>query len=404
MRAQHKAQRRARFLSAARMLLLALVCLCLAAPVAGASEPEQTAAAKDAQAVLAESAVADQVLDPVSGSLVETSSGDLALKGVGVNATVAADPAEGLRFAGIDITPVGVSAAATDAQAVAGDAIVYANTAKDADTFFRPATGGLELFTLINGPDAPQEYSWRIDLEPGFELDLADDGSAWAVNPVSGEIALTIPAPWAKDANGELIDGVHFVISGNTLTLVVPFDGETALPVLADPQLETTSSTVGASTSALGSRVPVPYYTYKVSNVHSIGTTYRFHGWPCRGWGPNTIGWALGATFSHGNSFSVGCGIPSTTVSAAVGFDVAWSHSFTVTGSHHVAKGKYGWAGYSDVFSTKSYTVHRTFHCGDKTKDGGTFIGTARNAVSSEFTGVDTAGPNRVPPDPHSRD
>ncbi|WP_431247150.1 hypothetical protein [Leifsonia xyli] len=97
------------------------------------------------------------------------------------------------------------------------------------------ADGGVQISTVIEGANAPTRYDYPITVRGEQSVHLLDDGAAYVGTEDGDAISAHIPAPWAKDANGDPV-ATHFEVSGDVLTQVVDFNPETAFPVVADPQ------------------------------------------------------------------------------------------------------------------------------------------------------------------------
>jgi hypothetical protein len=136
--------------------------------------------------------------------------------------------------------------------------------------------------------------------------------------------------------------------------------------------------------AALAAVAPAPRYVVK--NVTTTGTSTTWRGWPSQGAGPITLSVHVSNSSWH-NSYNVSVGVSAGIVSAAVGFDVTAGGTTVISGgSYTVAKGYYGWAGYSDVYRNYSYTVQyvQPAYNGNPAKVLGTWTGSARKFTNSE--------------------
>ncbi|MDN4612929.1 hypothetical protein P5G50_00575 [Leifsonia sp. F6_8S_P_1B] len=113
--------------------------------------------------------------------------------------------------------------------------VVYDNKNGSATVPVPLEDGGVQINTVISGPDAPARYDYPIDLPEGHSMRLNDDGSVWVLD-ASGVPTVGIAAPWAKDATGRPVP-THFEIRQNVLAQVVDFTSGTAFPVVADPSV-----------------------------------------------------------------------------------------------------------------------------------------------------------------------
>ena len=234
------------------LVAAALVAIALPSTVFAATNDDPESEAVVLTAREAATSLGQVVPEAVSPSEVETIAGvrsdptlratssQFAVAGMPGRAVIARDPSEGFSLATtagrLNVTPEDVDYDATPPLVVAGgDAVISANTGAASDTLLRPESGGIETFTQIRGAEAPEEYSWTIEL-PGQEgLRLTPNGGAEVLGP-GGRVAATVDPPWAKDAVGASVK-TWLTVSDDLLTLHVDHlvDG-VAYPVVADPR------------------------------------------------------------------------------------------------------------------------------------------------------------------------
>lgn len=132
---------------------------------------------------------------------------------------------------GIDLeTPPGVGPVEGE---LTGAATVYSQVAADTDFLVKPTPAGIETFTQIRSPEAPESHKLRFTLPAGARLSGTVDGGAEIVR---GEetLAIIMP-PSAKDAQDQDVP-VSYGIDGATLELRVPHrEADLAYPILVDP-------------------------------------------------------------------------------------------------------------------------------------------------------------------------
>jgi hypothetical protein len=92
---------------------------------------------------------------------------------------------------------------------------------------------GARAIVAIEGPSAPREYRFEVDLPAGARLALQSDGSVHGVSS-RGQILLVVPKPWAYDSDGTPVD-TGYRVKGTELIQTVDFTAEHAFPVMADP-------------------------------------------------------------------------------------------------------------------------------------------------------------------------
>ena len=135
--------------------------------------------------------------------------------------------------------------------------------------------------------------------------------------------------------------------------------------------------------AAFAAVAPAPRYI--VSNVQSTGNSTVWRGWRSQAAGPFVISVNVPSSSWH-NSYNVSVGVSAGVVSASVGFDVTAGDTTVVSGgAYSVARGYYGWAGYSDVYANYSYRVQyvQPAYNGNPSKVLGTWTGTARRFSGS---------------------
>jgi hypothetical protein len=129
------------------------------------------------------------------------------------------------------VTPV-VSESSSEIQIAEGVAGVSADVGNEADSAVRPEFNGAQTFQEIRSSTSPEKYSWRVKLEGGETLRLANPQQA-EVLFASGHLAYLITAEAASDATGATVP-TSLEVSGNILTLKVEFhSGNYVYPIVA---------------------------------------------------------------------------------------------------------------------------------------------------------------------------
>jgi hypothetical protein len=80
------------------------------------------------------------------------------------------------------VKPQDVDAAAGEPVVVNEDSALFANTGESSDTVVRPTNTGVETYTSIRGPDAPESYTWTV-ASPSTTLRATRDGGAELIDP-----------------------------------------------------------------------------------------------------------------------------------------------------------------------------------------------------------------------------
>jgi hypothetical protein len=76
--------------------------------------------------------------------------------------------------------------AATAAEVVNEDSLVYANTGPEADTLIRPTTTGVMMVSDLRGPEAPDTYSWNLTVNEDEKVVRLPSGDVAIVEPGLG--------------------------------------------------------------------------------------------------------------------------------------------------------------------------------------------------------------------------
>jgi hypothetical protein len=180
------------------------------------------------------------------------------------------------------LQPLETSADAVKPTIVNDVGVVYPNSAPDTDTVVRPTAAGTAIVQRVRGEDAPSEFSWKIQLEPGQELVELEDGSIAVVDPegidlepetippapeegtailtdaeaqieqaehdlavaneeLTGEVTMVIPAPMVLDDEEKVTPGILRIVGASVVVAELPpgtlADAE-ALIILMSPAAE----------------------------------------------------------------------------------------------------------------------------------------------------------------------
>ncbi len=140
----------------------------------------------------------------------------------------------------VEIEPLSVSQNSTGAVVVDSDAAaVVANVGTHVDLISRPLYDGLMQSAAIRDVSAPEEYSWRVKMEPDQELVQTDPQHAVVYWDGREHVAVGIEAQAAHDALGKAVPTMLRVDGPEVITLVVkhrsapPNVGAFTYPVVA---------------------------------------------------------------------------------------------------------------------------------------------------------------------------
>lgn len=190
---------------------------------------EVTEALKDTAGVLSAS-------DQVSAS----SDGDSAIKAAtaGASIDIPKDASNGVSLTGTSGTGIEISLPnaeqASDASSVATGVVAYAGSDGSANAVQATENGGVRMLTIIDNPNAPTVYDYKVTIPNGGHIELIDEGGAVVVDS-TGELIAAVDTPWAKDATGKTIE-TYFTTDGQTLTQHINHNvAGVVYPVTADP-------------------------------------------------------------------------------------------------------------------------------------------------------------------------
>ncbi|HEX6780646.1 MAG TPA: hypothetical protein VF125_01310 [Solirubrobacterales bacterium] len=143
---------------------------------------------------------------------------------------------------GISMPKVGVSIhlASGDVERQASElgesSAFYPNVREDTDVVATATPTGVETYTHLRSPDAPQQETFDLDLPNGSSLAPTPSGGA-EVTSADGNPILTIQAPWAIDAEGTQLPAA-IEVEGHSVTVSVNPAADAAYPILLDPLWE----------------------------------------------------------------------------------------------------------------------------------------------------------------------
>jgi DNA-binding CsgD family transcriptional regulator len=113
---------------------------------------------------------------------------------------------------------------------------VYDDAGPATDVAVHPTTdGGVRVMTVLDGPEPPRRFEFRVKAPDGATLRLADSGAIGVVDPSGTAIAVVEPAS-ATDALDRPVP-THYEVEGMTITQIVDHGEDIAYPVVAYPRV-----------------------------------------------------------------------------------------------------------------------------------------------------------------------
>lgn len=121
-----------------------------------------------------------------------------------------------------------------EGEIIAKGVVAYTSESDFSNTVQANNDGSVRMTTIIDNPDAPTEYEYKVELEQGGKIEIESDGSAIVYNNKQEPISI-ISKPWAKDAEGKEVK-TWFTTDGLTLIQYVEHNVTGIVyPVVADP-------------------------------------------------------------------------------------------------------------------------------------------------------------------------
>ncbi|MFG2335415.1 hypothetical protein [Streptomyces yangpuensis] len=205
-------------------------------PVAAGAADQDTVSAGQVAAALRTTDLSDATL--LAEPLKSRTDSDSAavVDGSGLRTDVPRDPEDGVELGLPGAPSVRVEVPNADtagtAKRLTDGTVVYPGDDGSASAVI-PTENGTQMVTTIMNADAPTRYAYAVDVPEGGRVEVVD-GNAFVVDDKGG-LLLSVPAPWARDAEGAAVP-THFETDGATLTQVVDHRSAThAYPVVADP-------------------------------------------------------------------------------------------------------------------------------------------------------------------------
>ena len=121
-----------------------------------------------------------------------------------------------------------------EGEIIAKGVVTYTSESDFSNTVQANNDGSVRMTTIIDNPNAPTEYEYKVELEQGGKIEVQSDGSAIVYNNKQEPISI-IAKPWAKDATGKEVK-TWFTTDGLTLIQYVEHNVTGIVyPVVADP-------------------------------------------------------------------------------------------------------------------------------------------------------------------------
>jgi Ca2+-binding RTX toxin-like protein len=155
-----------------------------------------------------------------------------------VELSIGKSAGDGIELSESKVTITQAGATNSAGRSMDGSDVFFGEVLEGADTdlMVSPISNGVELFNLLRSSASPEQLRFNLDLPAGAQLRMAGGETAEVVG-AEGKEMLSIPKPWARDAQGTSVP-VTMAVEGNSLVLSVDHqDEEVAYPVLVDPTI-----------------------------------------------------------------------------------------------------------------------------------------------------------------------
>ena len=115
------------------------------------------------------------------------------------------------------------------------NSIIYPDYDEETDVAVQVFNDAARILTILNGKNAPSEFSYEIVLPAGVELVKDEESGALIILDSEDKFMGGFAPPWAIDSDGKEVP-THFDIQGNHLIQVIDHtDSNINYPVVADP-------------------------------------------------------------------------------------------------------------------------------------------------------------------------
>jgi hypothetical protein len=112
---------------------------------------------------------------------------------------------------------------------------VFTGLETDTDVMGQTTAAGVRFVTVLNGPDAPEEFHFPVRLGDGLSLDSTPSGGYDVVHERYGATVGRFYAPWGCDSLYRTIPA-EYHLEGTTIVMTVRHrDADALYPVIADP-------------------------------------------------------------------------------------------------------------------------------------------------------------------------
>jgi hypothetical protein len=168
---------------------------------------------------------------------LEAEAGELQPQNSLVEVAIPTDLSDGISLpeAGIDIH-LASGDVERQASELGESSAFYPNVREETDVVVTATPTGVETYTHLRSPDAPQQETFDLDLPKGSSLAPTPSGGA-EVTSAGGNPILTVQAPWAIDAEGAQVPAA-IEVEGHSVTVSVAPAADAAYPILLDPLWE----------------------------------------------------------------------------------------------------------------------------------------------------------------------
>jgi len=163
-----------------------------------------------------------------------------------VDVGIPAEIEEGISFPEIGIhIDLGSGNLERGASEVGEATAFYPNVRAQTDVAVTAVPTGVETYTQLRSPEAPRQEVFELTLPEDSSLVSTDSGGAKVV-AADGKTLLSVPTPWAIDAQGDQVP-TELATDGTSITITAEPPADAAFPILVDPVFEV--YTISSATS-----------------------------------------------------------------------------------------------------------------------------------------------------------
>jgi sugar lactone lactonase YvrE len=168
---------------------------------------------------------------------LEAAGGEIHPQNPLIEASIPSILSDGISFPDVGVqVEFGSGSLERAASKISESSVFYPNVRNETDVVIGAIPTGIEIFTHIRSAEAPRQQMFSLDAPDGTQLVPDGSGGGEVVDP-EGETVLSVPPPWAIDAEGTSVP-VELSIEKQSILVSVDPPADAVYPILLDPVFE----------------------------------------------------------------------------------------------------------------------------------------------------------------------